>query len=81
MKCPNIVLPMMPALQYLMPLVKGVWDHSNNKPASGSAVRRWISEGTIVVNGERVTADEMLDYPVFSIVVFPKSDRRRITLF
>jgi len=81
MKCPNIVLPMMPALQYLMPLVKGVWDHSSNKPASGSAVRRWISEGTIVVNGERVTADEMLDYPVFSVVVFPKSDRRRITLF
>ena len=75
------VIPMMLALQYLMPLVRGVWNHSDNKPASGSAVRRWIDEGSVKINGGRVTQKEMLDYPIYSIVVFPNSPTRKVTLF
>lgn len=74
------IIPNRPALQHLLPLVKGVWNHSEKKPASGSAVRRWVAEGSIHVNGERVSPSELLDFPVWSIVVFPNS-KHKVTIF
>lgn len=39
--------------------------------ASFSELRRWIQNGALKVNGERVSWDEMMDFPVFSVVLFP----------
>lgn len=77
----EFVLPNMPVGQYLMPLVKGVWNHAEKKPASGTAIRNWIKEGTIQINGEKADFSEVLDYPIFSIVIFPNSSSKRITIF
>lgn len=74
MKVPPI--PMMKASEWLVPLVAGIWNHEESKPASKSAARRWIANGSVKINGESVTLDEIVDFPIFSIVVFPKSIRK-----
>lgn len=49
-------------------------------PVSNSELKRWIANGTILINTERVVAEEIIDYPVFSLVFFPKSEKRRTTI-
>jgi hypothetical protein len=50
------------------------------KPMSNGELKRHMQQGGLLVNGERVTADERIDFPVFSLVFFPKSAARRTTL-
>lgn len=50
------------------------------KPMSNGELRRHIQQGGVLVNGERVMPDELIDFPVFSLVFFPKSRDRRTTL-
>jgi hypothetical protein len=47
---------------------------------SNGELRRHIQQGAVLVNGERVTPQEEIDFPVFSLVFFPKSAARRTTL-
>ena len=47
------------------------------KPASNSEIRRWIEAKAIKINGEELEIEE-IDFPVFSLVLFPKG--KRITL-
>jgi hypothetical protein len=44
------------------------------KPASKSEVRRWIESGAVLCNGERLGV-EAIDFPVNSLVLFPKGNR------
>lgn len=52
-----------------------------NFPASKSELKRWIKNGALQINGyvDR-DPDELIDYPVVSVVVHPKSLKRRTTL-
>ena len=50
------------------------------KSMSNGELRRHMQQGGVLVNGERVTPDERMDFPVFSLVFFPKSAARRTTL-
>jgi len=45
--------------------------------ASGSELKRWIQNGAFEINCEKVTPTEQIDFPMFSVVLFPKN---RITL-
>ena len=47
---------------------------------SNSELRRVISQGGVLVNGEVLKFDEIIDFPVYSLVFFPKSKGRRTTL-
>jgi hypothetical protein len=47
---------------------------------SGGELRRHMAQGAVLINGETVTPDEPMDFPVFSLVFFPKSEKRRTTL-
>lgn len=49
--------------------------------ASNSELRRWIERGSVEINGH-VDRDpkEVIDYPVLSVVIHPKSAKRRTTL-
>ncbi|HWT40542.1 MAG TPA: hypothetical protein VN081_04745 [Dongiaceae bacterium] len=78
---PKLLLPNMTASAWLFPMLKGIWNHDEGKPASGSAVRRWVAEGKVKVNGENVSPQELIDFPVYSVVLNPKSEKRRVTLF
>ncbi len=46
--------------------------------ASNSELRRWILNGAVVVNGEKLKPDEPMDFPIISFVLFPK---KRVSLF
>jgi hypothetical protein len=50
------------------------------KPMSNGELRRHMQQGGVLVNGEKATPDESIDFPVFSIVFFPKSSNRRTTI-
>ena len=43
---------------------------------SKSELRRWCERGSVIINGEKVKADEAFDFPVFSMVLHPKGDLR-----
>jgi hypothetical protein len=56
---------------------------SRERPASAMSngeLRRHIQQGGVLFNGERVMPDEEVDFPVFSLVFFPNSAKRRTTL-
>lgn len=47
---------------------------------SKSELRRWCDKGSILINGETVAWNEPWDFPIFSFVLHPKSEKKRITL-
>lgn len=51
-----------------------------HRPMSNGELRRHIQQGAVLVNGERVEPQEEIDFPVFSLMFFPKSATRRTTL-
>lgn len=42
--------------------------------ASRAEIMRWMDQGAIRVNGERLR-QETIDFPLFSVILFPKGDR------
>jgi hypothetical protein len=40
--------------------------------ASTSELKRWIQNKVLLINGETVGWDEVLDFPLISVVLFPK---------
>jgi len=46
--------------------------------ASNSELKRWCMNKAFIINGESVAWDEEMDFPIFSVVLFPKN--RRVTL-
>ncbi len=55
-----------------------LWSRERDGWASNSEKKRWLQNGALLLNGERVAWDEPLDFPIFSAVLFPKG--KRITL-
>lgn len=43
---------------------------------SGSEVRRWLKNKAVICNGEPLSESDVIDFPVFSLVFFPKGMRR-----
>ena len=43
--------------------------------ASNSELKRWLQNGAVVVNGEKLLWNEEMDFPVNSVVLFPKGNR------
>ena len=66
---------------WLLPLLKGIWNHAENKAGGSNFARNLIKQQAVRINGFPVELNELVDFPVVSIVVFPKSATRRITLF
>lgn len=70
------------ALQFLTSLRPAI-PMSVERPCtamSAAELKRHIQQGGVLFNGERVAPDEPIDFPVFSLVLFPKSQARRTTL-
>lgn len=76
----------MKALDYLLRIHRfgagGFWSVEKPKEvASGSEVRRWLSNGALQVNGITVKANDEIDFDnLHSVVLFPNSARRRNTI-
>jgi hypothetical protein len=50
------------------------------REASNSEIRRWLDGGMIEINGGRPKAMDKLNFPIKSLVLFPKSKSRKCTL-
>ena len=50
------------------------------QPMSNGELKRHMQQGGVLVNGERIAPDELINFPVFSLAFFPKSATRRTTL-
>ena len=48
--------------------------------ASNGEIRRWCKNKAVIINNETVSWDELIDFPVFSIVFFPNGKRRTTIL-
>lgn len=48
--------------------------------ASNGEIRRWIQARAVLFNNEPVDLFEEIDFPIFSLVLFPRAESR-ITLF
>ena len=46
------------------------------QPMSNGELKRHMQQGGVLVNGERIAPDELIDFPVFSLVFFPKAGKR-----
>lgn len=40
--------------------------------ASASELKRWLQNGAVIVNGDKIDWNEEMDFPIFSFVLFPK---------
>ena len=50
------------------------------KEMSNSDIRRACEQRSVLVNGEPIGVHEIIDFPVFSLVFFPKSPTKRTTI-
>lgn len=50
------------------------------KAATNSELRRWLNDGAIEINGKRPKADDIIKFPITSLVFFPKSNSNRRTI-
>ena len=81
-------LPPMTVMQWLnslrpaipLSIERGEDKTGSHRPMSNSELRRHIQQGAVLVNGERVGPHDEVNFPVFSLVFFPKSAVRRTTL-
>lgn len=57
--------------------------YSAEKPCtivSNAELRRWIQNGSVLINQEKAAWDEEIDFPILSLVFFPKSEKRKTTV-
>lgn len=57
---------------------------SMEKPCTqptNSEIRRWLDQSSVVINGSKPKAKDKIAYPVTSLVFFPKSAKKRVTIF
>jgi hypothetical protein len=47
---------------------------------SNGELRRHVLQGAVLINGETITPEEEIDFPVFSLVFFSNSTKRRTTI-
>ena len=72
----------MNALSFILQLRPAI-PMSLEKPctiASNSEVKRWLDGGMVEVNKIRPKAIDKINFPISSIVFFPKSKQKRTTL-
>lgn len=75
-------IPNMTAYEWLRNLGPvGFWDVSEKKAASNSTLRRFVEQGAIRFNGKVLKPNDKLDFPILSVVMFPKSDKQYTTLY
>ena len=68
----------MTAWEYLRHLPY-LWSRERFGYASNAEKKRWIQQGALLFNGEKMEWNEEIDFPIGTIVLFPNG-KNRITL-
>lgn len=83
----DYIIPGMTVMAYVLRLHQsdptGFWSRENpgdreghkGEPASNSEVKRWLENGAVRFNGRTMKGKELLDFPLYSVVFFPKGNR------
>jgi hypothetical protein len=50
-----------------------------DKPSNGE-LRRWLHKGAVRCNGKTLTTDDLVNWPITELVLFPKNDLQRVTI-
>lgn len=53
---------------------------SRSSKASKSELKRWLENGVVEVNGEKLEWNEPMDFPIFQLVLFPTNPHKRCTM-
>jgi len=73
----------MNALQFLISLRPAI-PMSAERPGtqtSNSELRRWMANGAVIFNGNKLRAEDEIECECKSLVFFPKSELRKTTLY
>lgn len=73
----------MTGLDYILSLNEVCQFHSTERPpekASKSELRRLLDQSALRINGKVVKSKDKIEFPITSVVLFPKSDKKRITI-
>ena len=72
----------MTAHQYLRSLPHVPMTMLGNKPviASNSERRRWLMNKAVIINGQTPGPDDEIITPIWELVFFPKSEKRKTTM-
>jgi len=68
------------SLKPALPLSPIKESNGTYKQMSNGDIRRLCEQSGVLINGEKVSPQEEIDFPVFSIVFFPKSATKRTTI-
>lgn len=74
----DFIVPNCTALEFIIRMHSfrsGFWSREMKDFASNSEIRRWLDNSAIRFNGKPAKPKDMLDFPVHSIVFFPKANR------
>ena len=73
------------ALDFLMELKWAgmiLWSQERgNRPASNSEMRRWLTQGAILINGKRPKMNDKIEFPVTELVLFPNGKKHKCSIF
>ena len=78
----NFIIPNCTAIDFIMRIHRsgtnenrGFWSRELKGFASNSEIRRWLDNAAIRFNGKALKPKDMLDFPLHSVVLFPKANR------
>jgi len=63
-------------LEFLLRLPWLPHSRERSGPPSNSEVRRWLERGSVQINGKAARKDDVVEYPITSLVFFGKSKSR-----
>lgn len=73
----------MQALEFILSL-RPMVPYSSEKPctlATNSEIRRWFNNKAIRINGEFPAWNDDVEFPINDLVFFPKSAKRKTTIY
>lgn len=80
----DFIVPQCTALEYMLRVhnfcstpekPSGFWSRETNRAASNSEIRRWVEQGGVRFNGAVLKQNTLLDFPLYSVILFPKGNR------
>lgn len=72
----DFIVPGVSALDFILRIhAGGFWSREMKGFASNSEIRRWLENSAVRFNGKPLKPKDMLDFPLYSIVLFPKANR------
>jgi hypothetical protein len=78
----DFIIPNVTAFEFILKIhhycsgeKRGFWSREMPDFASNSEVKRWLENSAGRFNGKALKPKDLLDFPLYSVVLFPKANR------